>query len=521
MELGLQQKLALKQKITPQMIQSITFLQYNLNDLNQEVDKQVEENVLLEKETHEIYSEEINTLSNSKSEFEAKSEFTLNENTKLEEIESKNDFNSDDWKTYYENQGQNFEGYKTRNSDYDDLYDPDKKGKDDRTLKSHLLEQAHIYFKDEFDIKIAELLIENINYDGFLDEKITIYGDKFNDKKEREVIKQENIFDHIVNKINTIYNDVYQHDIIEEDDIQDVLNKIYTFDPIGCGAFSKIESLYIQAKLYDYPVYVIDIIKNDLELLADNKIKELKEKYNIPDSKLIKAIELIKKLEPIPGRQFYPEEPQNIEPEIRLIKEGDNYRVELIKERIPTLRISNHYRKKLQDPNTDKETREYIEEKIQAAIHIINAIKQRKKTIVRVMDVIIRIQKEFFDNGGNYDYFKAITLKDVAQELELDESTISRATSGKYLISDIGIYELKHFFSTSVKVIGGENQSMMQVKNLIKRIIDNEDKKKPLSDAKISKILKEEYNLNILRKTVGNYRKDMDIPSTTKRKKIL
>ncbi len=518
MELGLQQKLALKQKITPQMIQSVTFLQYNLTDLNQEIDKQVEENVLLEKETHEIYSEEINTINSSIPETEK--EFPI-ETAKLEEIEKKNEFSIEDWKAHYENGGQTFEGYKTRNSDYDDLYDPDKKGKNTKTLKSHLLEQANIHLKDEFDRKIAELLVENINYDGFLDETITIYSDKLNDKKEREIIKQENIFDHIINKINKIYNKIYNNDIIEEDDIQDVLNKIYTFDPIGCGAFSKIESLYIQAKLYNYPSYVIDIIKNDLELLADNKIKELKEKYNIPDSKLIKAIKLIKKLEPIPGRQFYPEEPQNIEPEIRLIKEGNNYRVELIKERIPSLRISNHYRKQLMDPNTDKETREYIEEKIQAAIHIINAIKQRKKTIIRVMEVIIKIQKDFFDNSGNYDFFKAITLKDVAQELELDESTISRATSGKYLISDIGIYELKHFFSTSVKVIGGENQSMMQVKNLIKKIIDNEDKKKPLSDAKISKILKEEHNLNILRKTIGNYRKYLDIPSTTKRKKIL
>lgn len=514
MELGLQQKLALKQKITPQMIQSVTFLQYNLTDLNQEVDKQVEENVLLEKETHEIYSEEINTINSQKSETEK--EFSI-KTTKLEEIENKNEFSLEDWKSHYENGGQTFEGYKARNSDYDDLYDPDKKGKNTKTLKSHLLEQANIHLKDEFDRKTAELLIENINYDGFLDETVAIYGDKFNEKKERIVIRQENIFDHIINKINAIYD----NNIIEEEDVQDVLNKIYTFDPIGCGAFSKLESLYIQSKYYEYPSYVVEIIKNDLELLAENKIKELKEKYNVPDSKLIRAINLIKKLEPIPGRQFYPEEPQNVEPEIRLIKEGENYRVELIKERIPSLRISNHYRKQLMDPNTDKETREYIEEKIQAAIHIINAIKQRKKTIIRVMEVIIKIQKEFFDNGGNYDTFKAITLKDVAQELELDESTISRATSGKYLISDIGIYELKHFFSTSVKVIGGENQSMMQVKNLIKKIIDNEDKKKPLSDAKISKILKEEHNLNILRKTVGNYRKDLDIPSTTKRKKIL
>jgi len=511
MELGLQQKLALKQKITPQMIQSITYLQYNLEDLNIEVEKQLEENVLLEKENQEVYSGEINVIVDQPI---VKNE----ESSKLEHIENKNEFTIDDWKTHYENQGQNFEGYKARNSDYDDLYDPDKKGKNSETLKSHLLEQARIFFLSELDVMIAELLIENMNYDGFLEEYIKNYGDEFNDKKERIVMKTEHVFEYIESKINMIYD----NNVIEEDDIKDVLKKIYSFDPVGCGAFSKIEALYIQAKHYNYDEYIIDIInKEDLNLLADNKIKEIKEKYNIPDSKLIRAIEFIKRLEPIPGRKFYPEQPLNIEPEIKLIKEGDDYRVELIKERIPSLRISNHYRKKLLDPNTDKETRAYIEEKIQSALHIINAIKQRKKTIVRVMEVIIKIQKHFFDNGGNYDYFKAIVLKDVAQELELDESTISRATSGKYLISDIGLFELKHFFSTSVKVTGGENQSMMVVKNLIKRIINNENKKKPLSDAKISNILKNEHNLNISRKTIGNYRKDLDIPSTTKRKKIL
>jgi RNA polymerase sigma-54 factor len=497
------------------MIQSITYLQYGLDDLKQEVEKQLEENVLLEREHKEIYSEEFTTSKNTK--INDSNIFNENGDNKLENIERKNEFSIEDWKSHYENQGQNFEGYKARNSDYDELYDPDKKGKDKNTLKSHLLEQANILFENDIDKRISELLIENINFDGFLDEFINIYSEDLNEKNERYEVSKENIFEYIKNRINSDYD----NNVVDEEDIKDVLEQIYTFDPVGCGAFSKLETLYIQAKYYEYDDYIVSIIKDDLNLLADNKIKEIKDKYDIPDSKLLRAIELIKNLEPIPGRIFYPELPQNIEPEIRLIKEDNNYRVELITERIPSLKISNYYRKKILDPNTDSETKEYIEGKIEAAMNIINAIKQRKSTIIKVMEVILKIQKDFFDSGGNYDYFKAITLKDIAQEVELDESTVSRATSGKYLISDIGLFELKHFFSTSVKVTGGENQSMKYVKNLISKIIDLEDKKSPLSDAKISDILKKEYNLNILRKTIGNYRKDMDIPSTTRRKKIL
>ena len=500
MELGLQQKLSLKQKITPQMIQSITFLQYNLEDLNYEVEKQLEENVLLEKEPKEIFSEEIpsNINTTSDSEYSEMKVFDDNTPIKLEKIEERNDFTTEDWKQFFENQGQSYEGYKARNSDYDDLYDPDRKAGKSETLKEYLLKQAKTSLDNEIDKVIAELLIENIDYNGFLTE----YDD---------------IFTYITDKINKLYD----NNVVDESDVEDILKKIHFFEPVGCGAFNKIEALSIQARFFDYDDYVVNIIKDDLEMLANNKIKELREKYNIPDSKIKRAVELIRKLEPIPGRIFYPNIPQHIEPEVRLIKEDESYRVELINERIPKLRISSHYREQLLNPNTDKATREYIEEKIMAAKHIINSIDQRKATIVRVMEAIVRVQKDFLDSNGDFKHFRAITLKDIAQEVELDESTVSRATSGKYIISDIGLFELKFFFSTSVTVTGGESQSMRAVKDLIRNIVSKENKKKPLSDSKISKMLKEEHNLNISRKTVGNYRVDMDILSSSKRKQIL
>jgi len=505
MELGLQQKLALKQKITPQMIQSITYLQYNLEDLNQEIEKQLEENVLLEKDASDNFNDPISLDNPEVSDFKVSDlaevpVFDQDTPLKLEKIEEKNDFTTEDWKQFFENQGQSYEGYKARNSDFDDLYDPDRKEGKSQTLKEYLLNQVKTSLEHQIDEQIAELLIENINYDGFLFEQ-----------------NEGDVFVYVRDSINKIYD----NNVVEENDVKEVLAKIHYFEPVGCGAFTKTEALSIQAQYYEYDDYIIDIIKYDLEMLAHNKIKELREKYNIPDSKIKRAVDLIRKLEPIPGRIFYPDTPQHIEPEIRLLKEGENYRVELINERIPKLRISNHYREQLLNPSTDEKTREYIEEKILSAKNIINSITQRKTTIVRVMESIVKVQKQFLDSNGDFSHFKAITLKDIAMEVDLDESTVSRATSGKYVICDIGLFELKFFFSTSVAVTGGENQSMRSVKNLIKKIISNENKKKPYSDSKISKMLKTEYSLNISRKSVGNYRMSLEIPSSSIRKEIL
>jgi len=499
MELGLQQKLTLKQKLTPQMIQSLKFLQTTIYDLNLEIQKEMEENPIFDLEHNE-------NLENHKTEKEISNESNKNnenifESKDINLMEKKNEFSSEDWRELYEGQGKTFETYKSRNPDYDELYDLDRKEGNPKTLKQHLLVQASLTFSNNLDLDIAQILIENLNHDGLLEEYTEI-----DDNNE-----------HIFTYIKKYINNLYEEDIIDEDDVQDILNQIHLFDPIGCGAFNKIDTLYIQAKNKGYDDNTLSIIKNDLETLADNKWKLIKEKYNISDVKIQEIIEKIKTLDPIPARNFSPQRPIPIIPEVRLIKTQDGYKAELIKEKYPRLRLSTYYQNRLRQ-NISEEERAYLENKLQAAQNTIKALELRKATILRVAEAIASIQKEFFDSKGKEETLKAMSLKNIANELGLDNSTISRATKGKYLDSDIGLYELKYFFSTSVKVIGGENQSMKVVKVYYKKIIDEEDKRKPLSDEKISKILKAKYNMIISRKTIGNYRQSMGIPSTTKRK---
>jgi len=491
MGLELQQRTTLKQKqtMTPLMLQSINYLQYSMVQLKDELRKEINKNPLLDDDDVNVNFEKNN----------------LKDDT-TEKQDDKMINNSDfDWESYLDIKGISFnKGFKTRNPDYDELYDLDRKSNTHTTLKEHLKEQVNIHIKSDIDKFIAYLIIENINSRGMLD--------KFID----EDTKKETVIDYIVDEINAYYG----NETITQEDVFEVLRKIHRLDPIGCGAFSELESLYIQAEIKGYPDYVKRILKEGGEFLKNNKIKELKEKLSVSEKQIKKALEMLNNLDPIPGRNFWNGDPEYIIPEIRVVKYGDEYMVEPIKEVYPRVRMSyyyNQYKLLLKENKLTQEEKKFYEENIKKAKEILNSVVQRERTIVRVMKTIVRAQKEYFDSGGNDEFLKPLIRKDIAIELGLNESSISRAIKDKYVETPFGIYELSKFFSTSVKGSNGP-ESMVKVKKLIKNIIDKEDKKKPLSDTKISKLLKDEYNLKIERKTICNYRKDLNIPKASERK---
>ncbi len=510
----MRQSMELKQKQTlnAQMIQSVTFLQYSSQQLKEEVENQLMENITLEK----VESQEDISLGKD-GEFIVES--IASESTSIESIgdaEIKNDFSNEEWREYFDNQGKSSLNFrKSRNSEYDDLFDPDLKSNTRESLKKYLLSQNNTFFDFNIDKKIGEMLIENIDSNGFLEKEIDIFAANLDENNNRVILRKEPILEYIVKSINSEYNE----NKIDIDDVKEVLSHIHEFSPIGCGAFNKIESLSIQAEYYDFPEHIIDIIKHDFKALANRKISYLKKKYEISDEQVTYLLDDIRDLEPIPGRMFFPDLPEYIEPDLRLIKENGEYKVKPVREAMPELRISHQYKKQLKDPNTDKETREYIQERIHAASDIINALRLRKSTMVRVMETILDIQRDFFYKG--IEYLKPMTSKDIAEILDFDESTISRVRSNKYVLTDFGIFHLGYFFSNAVKSSVGDDRSSTTVKDLIKKEIENEDKKKPLSDSKLEKIMKEKYNIKVARRTIANYRDDLEILSSSNRKQFI
>ena len=261
---------------------------------------------------------------------------------------------------------------------------------------------------------------------------------------------------------------------------------------------------------------VVEIITNHLNHLENKNYKAISKALKISFEKVVEVVNIIKELEPKPGRQFSDEEPHYINPDIFIYKLGDEFIILLNEEGIPRLRVNSYYKKAIaRGGKLNGDTKNYIQEKIRSAAWLIKSVQQRQKTIYRVTESILKFQKEFFEKG--ITCLKPMILKDVAQEIGMHESTISRVTTNKYVHTPQGIFELKYFFNSSINQIDGEAIASVSVQEKIKQIIENEDKKKPYSDSKIVNFLKES-NINIARRTVAKYRDVLHLLPSNKRK---
>jgi len=252
-----------------------------------------------------------------------------------------------------------------------------------------------------------------------------------------------------------------------------------------------------------------------LKELQKKEFKEISKAIARPIEAVTAAVEYIKRLDPKPGLRYNVIEPRLIEPEVVFLKQGDEYLVLMNDDDLPQLRLNPAYRKLLSRENAEKDVRTYVKERYKSAIQLIKNIEQRKQTILKVCHAIVERQREFLDFG--IDQLKPMMIKDVAEEIGVHPSTVSRAVASKYAHTPQGVFELRYFFSESVNGPEGGGTSLLILKRRVKKLIEEEDSAHPLTDEQITKILQSQ-GIQVTRRTVAKYREDMKIPSTHQRR---
>lgn len=302
------------------------------------------------------------------------------------------------------------------------------------------------------------------------------------------------------------------------EDVEKILDVVQTFEPVGVGARDLKECLVLQLAAKGLLDEVTEyIITNHLEDLGENKLSKIAKSLGFPVSQIQMIGDLIRTLEPKPGRSFASDDNiKYIVPDVIVEKQDDEYVVVNNESSLPHLMVSPYYSSLTKESKNDEELSKYLTEKFNAALWLIKSIEQRKKTIYNVTEAVVKHQKEFLDKGPKY--LKTLTLKQVAEDIGMHESTVSRSVNGKYMQTPRGIFEIKYFFSSGITVQNGEGMSSNSIKTIIKEIIDGEDQAKPFSDQDIVGILSEK-GIEISRRTVAKYREGMNILSSSKRRR--
>src|ERR1700746_1492500 len=301
-----------------------------------------------------------------------------------------------------------------------------------------------------------------------------------------------------------------------QDDLDDALAVVQEFDPIGVGARDLRECLLLQLKAFDpQNTLAQQIVSEHLKQVQSNQLKEIARALNRPLEVVKRSIEVIKKLDPRPGLRYNKTEPRLVEPDVYFRKVDGQWQAHLNEDDMPQLRLSPTYRRLLVRDAADKEVRNYVKERFTAAIQLMKNIEQGKQNILRVCQSIIARQGEFLDQGP--DALKPMMIKEVAEEVGVHPSTVSRAVASKYAHTPQGVLELRSFFSESVNGPEGGGMSLLTLKRLVKKMIEEEDGTKPLTDDQIAKKL-DDAGIHVTRRTVQKNREDMRIPSTHQRR---
>src|SRR3954449_5825274 len=303
-------------------------------------------------------------------------------------------------------------------------------------------------------------------------------------------------------------------------DVERALQHVQTFDPIGVAARDLQECLWLQLRhlgLEGTPTE--KIVTEHLRLLQNHQVPEIARRMGMVIEDLKEHIEIIRNLDPKPGSRYNPQQSQYVIPDVYVVKVEDQYVAALNEEGLPQLRISPTYRRLLDKSagtvEENKETRDYVKDKFRSALWLIKSVDQRQKTIQKVANSIINFQREFLDHG--IEYLRPLVLRDVANDIGMHESTVSRVVNNKYMHTPQGVFELKYFFHSGISSSYGDSVSSVTIKQRIRKIIENEDPRKPLSDSKIVSILQKE-GLMLARRTIAKYREELKIPTSNQRK---
>jgi len=300
------------------------------------------------------------------------------------------------------------------------------------------------------------------------------------------------------------------------EDVEEALALVKELDPPGVAARTLEECLTMQLKVLDpQNTLALQIVNEHLKLLQNNQLKEIARAVNRPPELVKRAIDVIKRLDPKPGLRYNKTEPRLVEPDVQFTKVDGEWQAIMNDDGVPQLRLSPIYRRLLARDAADRDVRNYVKERFTAAIQLMKNIEQRKHTIVRVCQSILRRQQDYLDYGA--DHLKPMMIKEVAEEVGVHPSTVSRAVANKYAHMPQGVVELRNFFSESVNGPQGGEMSLLSLKRRVKKMIEDEDTSHPLTDDQITKKLQDE-GIQVTRRTVAKYREDLRIPSTHRRR---
>ena len=478
--IGLSQNLRLEQRLTPQQILLSTLLQLPLLSLEQKIKSELEINPVLEEGIEEDPQDEKIESTVEEAEEVAKDIENIDNDSKENDEYDREELEKAQEDTDLENLINDEETFEIRI--------PKDKNKEEferpeisvKSLPEHLMEQLHILPLKESEFQIGEFLIWNVRDDGYLEPDLDMIDVALQYETEVEVVEK-------------------------------VLKHIQKLDPTGVGSRNLRECLMVQLEEREQTeCMAYKILDNYFVDFINKRYDKVLSELQITSDDLQEAINQILTLNPKPGEGLFDSKSNYIIPDFVVEKIDDKFVINLNDFNVPPLRISNTYKNMLMDKKgTDKETRQYIRKKVESARWFITSIYQRKMTMLKVMEAIIEQQRPFFEKGP--DHINPLIMREIADMIEMDISTVSRVANGKYVQTDYGVFELKYFFNERIENDDGEEISTRIVKNKIKEIIEKEDNKKPFSDDKLSVLLKEE-GFPIARRTVAKYREQLQIP---------
>ena len=494
--LNLQQKQALQQKLSPQQIQYIKLLQLPTLALEQRIKAEMEVNPLLEEgpddELEEVQQEEVQEVESVEDPAESE-----------DVVDSDEEY---DWEEFL-NASDDLYGYKARVDHSSEEDDRELPMPAQTTMVEHLQDQLIFLELSESDLLIADQIIGSIDEDGYL-------------RRPLESITDDIMFN--------------QGLMVTEDDVEKVLKRIQMLDPVGIASRDLQECLLVQLYAMSEDVegrdVAIAILEEAYKAFTMKHFSQIQKKLDITEEQLKEGFELIQRLNPKPGEGEFTAQQNYITPDFTVRYVDDDFIILLNGRNAPELRISRQYRHMLQELSADQkrpeksrngydsETKQFLKNKMESARWFINSINQRRHTMMKVMQAIVSLQEDFFKFGEGH--LKPMILKDIADRIEMDISTVSRVVNGKYVQTEFGVYELKYFFSEGLATDSGEEISNKEVKAIIESIISEEDKSKPLSGQKIARML-EKRGFQIARRTVTKYREQLNIPVARLRKEIV
>ncbi|KLH92618.1 RNA polymerase factor sigma-54 [Escherichia coli] len=477
MKQGLQLRLSQQLAMTPQLQQAIRLLQLSTLELQQELQQALESNPLLEQiDSHE----EIDTRETQDSE-------TLDTADALEQKEMPEELPLDaSWDTIYT------AGTPSGTSgDYIDDELPVYQGETTQTLQDYLMWQVELTPFSDTDRAIATSIVDAVDDTGYLTVPLEDILESMGDEE------------------------------IDIDEVEAVLKRIQRFDPVGVAAKDLRDCLLIQLSQFDKTTPWLEearlIISDHLDLLANHDFRTLMRVTRLKEDVLKEAVNLIQSLDPRPGQSIQTGEPEYVIPDVLVRKHNGHWTVELNSDSIPRLQINQHYASMCNNARNDGDS-QFIRSNLQDAKWLIKSLESRNDTLLRVSRCIVEQQQAFFEQGE--EYMKPMVLADIAQAVEMHESTISRVTTQKYLHSPRGIFELKYFFSSHVNTEGGGEASSTAIRALVKKLIAAENPAKPLSDSKLTSLLSEQ-GIMVARRTVAKYRESLSIPPSNQRKQLV